>query len=265
MGQPGQVVIFGSGEAATSSRKVHERLLAQLHGRVEIALLETPAGFQPNVDTVSAKIQDYLEHHLQNYKPHVTRVRARRKGTPDDPNAAEVVAPLLAANYIIAGPGSPTYAIRQLRDSLAMTYLARRHREGATIALASAAAIAMSAYALPVYEIFKVGEDLGWARGLDLFGADGLDVAILPHWNNREGGKDLDTSHCFVGMERFTRLQAMLPRTTNVLGVDEHTSCIVDVAEAQCHVMGLGTITIMNADGEATHIAGESFSLSELR
>ena len=85
------------------------------------------------------------------------------------------------------GPGSPTYAVRQLADSLAWHRLIARHRVGATLALASAAVIAISALALPVYEIYKAGQDLHWQPGLDLFGAYGLKLVFVPHWNNAEG------------------------------------------------------------------------------
>ena len=71
---------------------------------------------------------------------------------------------------------------------------------------ASAAAIAVNRHALPVYEIFKVGEDLHWKLGLDLFGQYGLDLTIVTQWNNREGGEELDTSHGFMGRARFERL-----------------------------------------------------------
>lgn len=263
--RPGPVAIFGSGEAATSSRRVHERLFAPLRAPVEVAIVETPAGFQPNVDVVSRKIGDYLEHHLQNHKPRVAFVRARRRGTDDDPDSPDVAAPLRTARYIVAGPGSPTYAIRHLRDTLTWRLRQERHDEGATIALASAAALAFSAHTLPVYEIYKAGEDIGWVPGLDLFGRHGLELAIIPHWNNREGGKDLDTSHCFMGAERFQLLLGMLPASATVLGVDEHTSCIVDVAEGRCDVTGAGGVTVI-ADGvETCHAAGETFPLAELR
>jgi hypothetical protein len=55
---------------------------------------------------------------------------SRKRGTPQSPDEPAVVAPLLTANYIMLGPGSPTYAVRQLAESLAA-----------------------SAFALPVYEI----------------------------------------------------------------------------------------------------------------
>ena len=68
---------------------------------------------------------------------------------------------------------------------------------------ASAGAIAIGRYTLPVYEIYKAGHDLHWQDGLDLFGPFGLNLAFVSHWNNGEGGADLDTSHCFMGKERF--------------------------------------------------------------
>ena len=64
-----------------------------------------------------------------------------------------------------------------------------------------------------MYEIYKVGEDLGWKAGLNLLGPFGRSVAIVPHWNNHEGGEELDTSHSFMGQERFERLLACCRRT----------------------------------------------------
>jgi hypothetical protein len=30
-------------------------------------------------------------------------------------------------------------------------------------------------------------------------------LSFIPHWNNAEGGIDLDTSRCFVGLDRFNQ------------------------------------------------------------
>ena len=49
-----------------------------------------------------------------------------------------------------------------------------------TAIMASAAAIAASAYALPVYEIYKVGEDPHWKPGLDFFSLYGLSLVLVP-------------------------------------------------------------------------------------
>ena len=117
------------------------------------------------------------------------------------------------------------------------------HRLGAALVLASAAAIASSTHVLPVYEIYKVGHDLHWQPGLDLLGPFGRHVAVVPHWNNREVGEELDTSHSYMGRDRFERLQAMLPADIDVLGVDEHTAVFVDFFDGTAHVLGRGGMT----------------------
>ncbi len=217
--QPGIVVLFGSGETSASGQKAFDWLFRHLKQPLRVAVLETPAGFELNSDRVAGRIGDFLCDRLQNYRPEVTLVPARQRGTPFSPDSPEIVAPLLPSNVLFLGPGSPTYAVRQLRDSLAWHTLQARHRLGAALALASAATLAVGCLTLPVYEIYKVGEDLHWKPGLDLFGPLGLSLVILPHWNNKDGGGELDTSRCFMGQARFDRLFAMLPAGVTVLGL----------------------------------------------
>ena len=55
--------------------------------------------------------------------------------------------------------------------------------------MASAAALTLGAVTIPVYEIYKVGEEPRWLEGLDLLGpATGLRAAVVPHYDNAEGG-----------------------------------------------------------------------------
>src|SRR6266446_5729884 len=225
---PGPIVLFGSGEASPIARRVHAAALSQLIPPIRACILETPAGFEPNSARVAGRVADFLRHRLAPFDVQVEIVPARKRGTLLSPDEPEVVAPLLKANYLVLGPGSPTYAARQLDGSLAWHAILARHRLGAPLILASAAAIAASALALPVYEIYKVGEDLGWKAGLNLLGPFGRDVAIVPHWNNHEGGEELDTSHCFMGQERFERLLGLLPSDVDVVGIDEHTALMLD-------------------------------------
>jgi len=159
------------------------------------------------------------------------------------------------------GPGSPSYAIRQLRNSLAWHYLVARHRLGATLALASAATVAISAYSLPVYEIYKVGEDLHWKEGLDFFGMFGLPLIFIPHWNNNDGGDELDTSRCYMGKSRFTTLMEMLPAGLTVLGIDENTALILDIQADVGRVVGLGEVTLLHT-GYGHHRARSDLNFS---
>lgn len=263
--QPGLIALLGSGETSPAGRKMHDYLVSRLPQPPTIAILETPAGFQPNVDHVAAKIGEFMIQGLRNYRPRVLIVQARKRGTDYDPDSPQIAHFVLPADYIFLGPGSPTYGARQLRGSLTLEHLLHRHRQGATVGLASAAALAAGAWVLPVYEIYKVGEELRWEPGLDLFRPYGLDLTVVTHWNNREGGKDLDTSRCYVGLERFARLRAMLPRGNVVLGVDEQVACIIDIARGECRVLGPGGVTILDGAREAVYRNGERFSIDELR
>ncbi|MEW5869293.1 MAG: hypothetical protein AB1894_08465 [Chloroflexota bacterium] len=243
---PGLVVLFGSGETSPSGRKVYDQVLGRMPPRPRLALLETPAGFEPNSEQVIGRVAEFIRHRLQNYDPQVTTVPARQRGTPFSPDDPQIVAPLLEAGLVFMGPGSPTYAVRQLRDSLAWQYLLARHRLGAHLVLASAATIAVSAHALPVYEIYKVGEDLHWKDGLDLFGLYGLPLVFIPHWNNAEGGEELDTSRCFMGQARFAELMELLPPDLTVIGIDEHSALIMDVQTGVGQVLGRGGVTLIH-------------------
>src|SRR5579859_7987256 len=250
---PGPIVLFGSGEASPTARRVHAAALAGLSAPIRACVLETPAGFEPNSARVAGRLADFLRQRLSPFQPEVVVVPARRRGTPFSPDDPDVVAPLLQANYLVLGPGSPTYAAKQLTGSLAWHTILARHRLGAPLVLASAAAIAASAHTLPVYEIYKVGEDLGWKMGLNLLGPFGRNVAIVPHWNNHEGGAELDTSHSFMGQERFERLLGLLPSDVDVIGIDEHTALMLDFAAGTAVVFGRGGASWLR-DGSMTRL-----------
>jgi cyanophycinase-like exopeptidase len=211
-----------------------------------LALLETPAGFELNSAQVIGRVAEFFRFNLQNYRPQVEIIPARRRGTAFSPDDSQIAAPLLQADMIFLGPGSPSYTVRQLHDSLVWQYLLARHRLGATLALASAAVCAISAFSLPVYEIYKVGEDLHWKPGLDLFGVYNLPLVFIPHWNNNDGGDELDTSRCFMGQARFAQLMDLLPPDLTVIGIDEKTALTMDVEKGICLVSGLGGVTLIH-------------------
>jgi hypothetical protein len=261
---PGLVALLGSGETSSAGGQVYDLLARSFAAPLKVALLETPAGFQPNAAQVAGKIADFLRVRLQNYRPDIALVPARQRGTPYSPDDPHISQPICAAELLLLGPGSPTYAARQLRDSLAYQRLVARQRRGAALIAASAGTIALSASALPVYEIYKVGQDLHWQPGLDFFGPYGLRLAIMPHWNNSEGGAELDTSRCFMGQARFARLLELLPPATTVLGIDEHTALVIDLAEARCQVLGRGAVTLLRAGTERRFTRHAHFALDTL-
>lgn len=260
----GQIAFLGSGETSLAGGRIFESLAKKINGPLRIALLETPAGFELNSSQVVGKVGEFMKTRLQNYKPVVDVIPARRKNSAFSPDDPEIVEPLLYANMIFMGPGSPTYAIRNLKNSLTWDVIRARHRLGATLVFASAATISVGAHALPVYEIYKVGQDVHAVDGLHLFSDFGLHLSFIPHWNNAEGGADLDTSRCFVGMDRFAEWCNLVPVENQTIGLDEHTGLIVDLEAGLCEVSGVSSVSFVRECNPEIYPAGSKFKLNEL-
>lgn len=248
----GLISIIGSGEISPTGRNFHEYVFKKLVPPIKVSILETPAGFQLNSFLVAKEIADFITFHLQNYKPQVTIV-------------SETCESLLSSNYIFAGPGSPTYAVKKLKNSLCLKHILERLKNGAALSIASAASVAFGKFSIPVYEIFKVGDDPKWVMGLDIFKAFGLSFSIVPHWNNNQGGKNLDTSRCFVGQKRYEILKSQLPEKHKILGIDEHTAVIIDINNNTCNVLGKGKAHIETIQFSESFESGSTFPLQKLK
>lgn len=247
----GPVTLFGSGETLPASGKAYEYTARALGGNPRIAILETPAGFQPNSNIVAQKVAEFIGTRLQNFDPIIHLIPARRNEGEFSTNDASILSPMLSANWVFLGPGSPTYAVRHLQNSLLLDYLYALHWAGGAITLSSAGVLAFSALTLPVYEIYKVGDDLHWVQGLNFFANFGLELVFIPHWNNNSGGQELDTNRCFMGVNRFHVLQDRLPKGMPVIGIDEQTALTITLDEdPKWIVAGAGGVTIYNAGKE---------------
>ncbi len=261
---PGKIAFLGSGETSLAGGRIFKSLVRDLKEPLHIALMETPAGFELNSAQVVGRVGEFMAARLQNYKPVVDVIPARKKGSAFSPDDPEVVKPLLHANLIFMGPGSPTYAIRQLKDTLAWNVIRARQRLGANLIFASAATISVGAHALPVYEVYKVGQDIHVVDGLNFFADFGLQLSFVPHWNNADGGVDLDTSRCFVGMDRFAEWCGMVPVENTTVGLDEHTGIILDFEKGVCEVSGVSSVSLVRECVPEMHPSGSTFDLQEL-
>ena len=254
------MAIFGSGEISPTMTSVHKQLVARAgHPRLNAIFLDTPFGFQPNADELVARTVTYFRQHV-GCEISAASFRHREHATPLE--TERFLARLREANYVFAGPGSPTYALRHWRNTGVLDRLAEKVDHGGCVAFASAAAIGLGAYALPVYEIYKVGDDPSWSAGLDLLGQIGVRCAVIPHYNNHEGGTH-DTRFCYMGEERLRRLEAMLPDDVLILGIDEYTACIIDVEAQTVSVRGRGGVTVRRHGSERVW-TGTTFPLAEL-
>ena len=247
MSDPRILAIMGSGETAPTMAKVHRALFERLGpAPVPAAILDTPYGFQENADELSARTVKFFAESVGRE----VGVASYRSGDVDAMTTATAVARIRAARYMMAGPGSPSYALRQWAGGPIPSALADMLRDGGILTMASAAALTLGAVTIPVYEIYKVGAEASWLEGLDLLGsATGLRAAVIPHYDNAEGGNH-DTRFCYMGERRLRILEQQLPPGVFVLGVDSHTALVLDLDRGSASVSGLGGVTV-RVDGRS--------------
>jgi hypothetical protein len=254
---------MGSGETSPTMTSVHADLFSHLGGggAVPAVMLDTPFGFQENAAEIAAKALTYFRENVQREV-----AVASFRGTPwaAAGDYETMLARVRAAAYVFAGPGSPSYALRQWSGGALPSLLAEKLRDGGCIVFASAAAATLGVLALPVYEIYKVGADPYWLDGLDLLATVGINAVVVPHYNNAEGGTH-DTSHCYMGERRLRILEEMMPDGAFVLGVDEHTACVMDLDADTATVRGIGGVTLRHRGCERRIEAGTTVALDVLR
>ncbi|MBP7689277.1 MAG: hypothetical protein KA765_15280 [Thermoflexales bacterium] len=257
----GTLTLMSSGEMSARLSPAHRAVMARLNEPLRAIFLDTPAGFQENASDLAEKAVGYFKQNLQQ-ELNVVSFKARRFATPDQIQAA--ADQILAANYVFAGPGSPTYAVRNWIDSPIHDAFRITLAEGRHVVLASSAAIAASRHVVPVYELYKAGHDPYWVDGLDLLGTYGLELAIAPHWNNSEGGAAFDTRYCFIGKRRLKEMEALLPPSAAILGIDENTACLFDLESKTCEVFGSGRVVARRHSQEKAFAGGTKFDWSEI-
>jgi hypothetical protein len=252
---------MGSGETAPTMIKVHRSVVERLGpGPVHGILLDTPFGFQTNAPDIAARAVDYFRDSV-GAALEVAGLRSRADLEP--PGGDAVIGRIAAAPLVFSGPGSPTYALRQWRGTLVPAVLAEKLALGGAVTFASAAALALGVVAVPVYEVYKVGEDARWVEGLDLLGALGLHVALIPHYDNAEGGTH-DTRFSYLGEQRLAGLEQELPEGVFVLGVDEHTALCLDLDAGTATVAGNGGVTVRARGRSARLETGTSVAIDRL-
>src|SRR5512140_4037972 len=94
----GQIAFLGSGETSLAGGRIFETLAKKINEPLRIALMETPAGFELNSAQVVGRVGEFMASRLQNYKPVVDVIPARKKGSAFSPDDPDIVKPLLYAN-----------------------------------------------------------------------------------------------------------------------------------------------------------------------
>jgi hypothetical protein len=251
---------MGSGETAPTMVKVHRAVKERLGPDASGVLLDTPYGFQRNADDLSARAVAYFAESVGMV---MTPAEVRSAVDLEGPKGAALTARVAAAPLLFSGPGSPTYALRQWKGTLVPGLMSEKLALGGAVTFASAAALTLGSLTVPVYEIYKVGEDPRWVEGLDLLAALGIPAVVIPHYDNTEGGTH-DTRFCYLGEERLSFLEKEIPAGSFVLGVDEHTAVSFDLDAGELVVAGRGAITVRVMGRSARIESGEVLRTGQL-
>jgi len=262
---PRILTIMGSGETAPTMVSTHRKLVATLPSPVDAVIVDTPFGFQENAPELASRAIDYFKVSVNIDAKVAGLVRLHDTHVAADPVSVERGLRLVdSATYLFAGPGSPTYALRQWAGSRFADVLRSKMNDGGIVTFASAAALTLGKFTVPVYEIYKVGEDVRLLDGLNVLGDIGVNAVVIPHYDNAEGGNH-DTRFCYLGDTRLSLLESMLDQDTFVLGVDEHTAVVIDLDAESCTVAGNGTVTVRHKSTSRVFETGEVFPLDVLR
>ena len=256
-GKKGIIALMGSGELTSTMVEVHKELLKSLGGDARAIFLDTPAGFQLNADDLSRRAVAYFRDRV-GHPMGIASFKSRESLNTREMEEAHRV--LASAHFMLIGPGSPTYALSQWHGTLIPEIFKQRIQDGACLVAASAAALTVGSFTLPVYEIYKVGQDLHWMEGLHILDHFGLPAVVIPHWNNAEGGTH-DTRFCYMGEKRFRLLEELLPSHLPILGIDEHTACILDLEKGEGRIRGIGQVRLRREGVEMSFQRGDTFSL----
>jgi hypothetical protein len=238
---------------------VHRLLVERLGAApVDAVLLDSPYGFQENADEISLRTIGYFRN-LQ------IPLAVASWPTADDVLRRErALVRVKDAHYVFSGPGSPTYALKVWEPSRLRNVLGDKLTNGGCVAFSSAAAATLGVATVPVYEIYKVGATPYWAPGLDLLAQLGLRAAVIPHYDNAEGGTH-DTRFCYLGERRLRALESMLDADTVVLGVDEHTAAVFDLDADTVTVLGRAALTVRRQAISTVFPSGVTVPIDELR
>ena len=254
------LAIIGSGETSPTMVKTHRQLIGRL-SQPNAVVLDTPYGFQENAPELAMRAVEYFDVSVNTA---ISPLGLTRMIGADALAVQQGLSALTDADYVFAGPGSPTYALRQWKNTQVSHILHEKLQRGGIVTFASAAALTLGTRTVPVYEIYKCGEEPYWLEGLNLLGEFGIPAVVIPHYNNAEGGHH-DTRFCYLGETRLNMLEQQLDDGEYVLGVDEHTGIVIDLNERTAEVVGNGVVTLRVKGNSTTFASGEVLPLEQLQ
>lgn len=150
MSTPHILAVMGSGETAPTMVTTHRMLAGKLQKSARAVLLDTPYGFQENAPELATKAVDYFQTSI-NLGLEVAGLTEIIGA--DSLSVERGLQKVADADYVFAGPGSPTYALRQWSGTPLAGLLSKKLRDGGIVTFASAAALTLGRFTLSLIHI----------------------------------------------------------------------------------------------------------------
>ena len=132
MTTPRILTIMGSGETAPTMVSTHRNLVSRLAKPVSATVIDTPYGFQANADELAERAVAYFDKSVTIDIQIAGLLRLKGEGV-DQVAVERGLRRVADADYVFAGPGSPTYALRQWKDTPLHGILQGKLRDGGIV------------------------------------------------------------------------------------------------------------------------------------
>ena len=235
-----RLVLMGSGETAPAMVKTHRAVLAA-SGDGPALMLDTPYGFQVNADDLTRRTLKYFDESV-GQEVVAASWRTRELGRPD---AGPVLAEVSRASWLFAGPAVPPMRSTNGTTPRWSVPSAMCVDRGGSVVLGSAAAVTARFATSRCTRSTRSGPRRTGCPGSTCCNRFlGLSVAVIPHFDNAEGGT-YDTRFCYLGEDRLRALEgSSCPREQPSWGSTSTLRSSSDITAGSVEVSGVGRLTM---------------------
>ena len=236
--QPGTaaytLALVGAGEFLPSMRAVDEQLLTVSGGR-RVAILPTASA--PDGPEVFERWAAMGEAHFRALGAQVEVVAARTRADCLDP---DIVRQIASVDLVYFSGGKPDYLLAALTQTPAWEAVLALLQRGGVVAGCSAGAMILGAF-IPAFRLRQLpGRDALWMPGFGLV----PQAIVIPHFNE-------------IPRSIVRAWLALRPSGTRAFGVDAGTALVG--RPGAWRVLGEGSVTLADGEGECAYGAGEPF------
>src|SRR5947209_4733205 len=229
---PGTVALVGAGEYLPPIAAVDQILLERIAGRPRVAVLPTAAA--PDGPGVPELWVEMGVKHFSELGASVEPVMLLNRV---DADANNIVAQIMAANFVYLSGGKPRYLLETLQGTASWQAILHVLEAGGVVAGCSAGAMVLGGEVFDFPQVWRTLPALGLVPG----------IAVVPHFDELPA--------------LFINTMNLGKRKVTVVGIDGSTALVG--SNGQWMVQGRGGVSIFKGKHKRRYLAGEEVGLFE--